>query len=128
MNILLDTHAFIWWNEGDARISTHLHRELRDPANTLWLSMASVWEMQIKSQLGKLQLQKPLHLLIEQEMQVNRLRLLSISLEDIYSLARLPALHRDPFDRIIVSQAIAGGFHLVTNDTNIRGYHVPVLW
>ena len=128
MNILLDTHAFIWWNEGDARNSTHLHRELRDPANTLWLSMASVWEMQIKSQLGKLQLQKPLHLLIEQEMQVNRLRLLSISLEDIYSLARLPALHRDPFDRIIVSQAIAGGFHLVTNDTNIRGYHVPVLW
>ncbi|HEY1082342.1 MAG TPA: type II toxin-antitoxin system VapC family toxin [Prosthecobacter sp.] len=128
MNLLLDTHAFIWWNEGDLRISPSLNTHLRDPANTLWLSMASVWEMQIKTQLGKLHLRRPLQELVEQEMQVNRLRLLSIGLEDIYSLGNLPMIHRDPFDRIILAQALAGGFHLVSGDANVQSYGVPIIW
>lgn len=128
MNLLLDTHAFIWWNEGNPRISTRLAGLLGDPNHTLWLSMASVWEMQIKSQLGKLVLRRPLQDLIKQEMDVNRLRLLSIGLEDIYSLGQLPMIHRDPFDRIILAQALAGGFHLVSDDANVQSYGLPTIW
>lgn len=83
--------------------------------------------MQIKTQLGKLHLQRPLKDLIDQEMQVNRLRLLSISLGDIYCLSNLPMIHRDPFDRIILVQAQAGGFHLVSNDAHVQNYGVPVI-
>lgn len=128
MNLLLDTHAFIWWNEGNPRISAKLAGLLGVPNHTLWLSMASVWEMQIKSQLGKLVLRRPLQDLIKQEMDVNRLRLLSIGLEDIYSLGQLPMIHRDPFDRIILAQALAGGFHLVSDDANVQSYGLPIIW
>lgn len=128
MNLLLDTHAFIWWNENNPRISSRLNGLLRDPGNQLWLSTASVWEMQIKMQLGKLQLQRPLRDLIDQEMNINRLRLLSVGLEDIYALDKLPMIHRDPFDRIIIAQALAGGFHLVSDDAHVKSYNVQVLW
>lgn len=128
MNILLDTHAFIWWNEDDRKISSEISLLLKDPANQIWLSLASVWEMQIKVQLGKLKLNRPLAELIEQEVRINRLRLLSISLEDIYHLNRLPMHHRDPFDRIIIAQAMAGGFQLVSDDSNVKRYEVNLLW
>jgi PIN domain nuclease of toxin-antitoxin system len=128
MNILLDTHAFIWWNEEDKKIPPSVSLLLKDPANQIWLSMASVWEMQIKIQLGKLKLKRPLSEFIDQEVRINRLRLLSIGLGDIYHLNRLPMHHRDPFDRIIIAQAMGGGFQLVSDDSDIKLYGLSLLW
>jgi len=128
MNLLLDTHAFIWWNEGDKKLPSKIDQLLRDRSNQVWLSLASVWEMQIKVQIGKLRLSRPLPDLIDQEIRVNRLRLLSISYDDILHLEQLPMHHRDPFDRIIIAQALTGGFHLVSDDSNMPMYDVPLLW
>ena len=79
MNYLLDTHAFIWWNESSARLPAHVRQALSDRTNQIWLSHASSWEMQIKVQIGKLKLSAPLADLIDQEIRVNHLRLLAIS-------------------------------------------------
>lgn len=128
MNILLDTHAFIWWNEDDKKIPSGVSLLLKDSANQIWLSMASVWEMQIKIQLGKLKLKRPLAELIDQEVRINRLHLLSIGLDDIYRLNRLPMHHRDPFDRLIIAQAMGGGFQLVSDDSDIKLYGLSLLW
>jgi PIN domain nuclease of toxin-antitoxin system len=128
VNYLLDTHAFIWWSEGSPKLPVPVQDALRDRSNQLWLSHASVWEMQIKVQIGKLTLGAPLAHLIQQEVDRNGLRLLAISMEDILRLDSLPLHHRDPFDRMILAQASAGGFHLVSDDSNFPAYGVPVFW
>lgn len=128
MNYLLDTHAFIWWSENSPRLPDSVREVLSDRANAIWLSHASVWEMQIKMQLGKLKLRANLAELIEQEIRVNRLRLLAVSYDDILRLGSLPMHHRDPFDRMILAQTLSGGFHLVACDSEFAAYGVPLLW
>jgi PIN domain nuclease of toxin-antitoxin system len=128
MNYLLDTHAFIWWNENSPKLPTQVRQTLSDRSNQIWLSYASVWELQIKVQIGKLTLGAPLADLIDQEIRVNRLRLLSISYDDILKLDSLPMHHRDPFDRMIIAQTLTGGFHLVACDSEFPAYGVPLLW
>lgn len=128
MNYLLDTHAFIWWNENNPRLPAHVRQALSDRTNQIWLSHASVWELQIKIQLGKLKLGAPLADLIDQEARKNRLRLLSISFDDILKLDSLPMHHRDPFDRMIIAQTLTGGFHLVACDSEFAAYGVPLFW
>jgi PIN domain nuclease of toxin-antitoxin system len=128
MNYLLDTHAFIWWNENSTKLPAHVRQTLSDRSNQIWLSHASVWELQIKIQLGKLKLGAPLADLIDQESRVNRLRLLSISYDDIMKLDSLAMHHRDPFDRMIIAQALTGGFHLVACDSEFSAYGVPLFW
>ena len=128
MNYLLDTHAFIWWNEGSPKLPVDVRQALSDRSNQIWLSHASVWEMQIKVQIGKLKLGAPLAGLIDQEIRVNRLRLLAISYDDIMRLDSLPMHHRDPFDRMIIAQTLTGGFHLVADDSEFPPYGVPIFW
>lgn len=128
MNYLLDTHAFIWWNEGSAKLPSHVRQALSDRENQIWLSHASIWEMQIKVQIGKLKLGAPLPDLIDEEIRVNRLRLLAISYDAIMKLDSLPMHHRDPFDRMIIAQTLTGGFHLVSDDGEFPPYRVPIFW
>jgi len=128
MNYVLDMHAFIWWKENSPKLPAHVRQTLSDRSNQIWLSHASVWELQIKIQLGKLKLGAPLADLIDQESRVNRLRLLSISYDDIMKLDSLPMHHRDPFDRMIIAQALMGGFHLVACDSEFPAYGVPLFW
>ena len=128
MKLLLDTHAFIWWDTGDARLSPAALAACRSPANTLHLSLASVWEMQIKKQLGKLSLRLPLAEILRGQQHHNSLALEAVLLDDILALETLPALHRDPFDRLLVAQTVRGGFHLVSNDPEIARYPVSMLW
>jgi PIN domain nuclease of toxin-antitoxin system len=128
MNYLLDTHAFIWWNESSPKLPAHVRQTLSDRSNQIWLSHASIWELQIKIQLGKLKLGAPLADLIDKESRVNRLRLLSISYDDIIKLDSLPIHHRDPFDRMIIAQALTGEFHLVACDSEFPAYGVPLFW
>jgi PIN domain nuclease of toxin-antitoxin system len=128
MDLLLDTCAFIWWDSGGGSLSPVASAALQDPANRLHLSHASLWEMQLKHQKGKLLLRKPLTEIIEEQCRQNGLLLLSIEPADIYGLSRLPFHHADPFDRLILSQARLRGFPVVTEDGEFPRYGVPIVW
>ncbi len=128
MDLLLDTCAFIWWDSDLTQLSPAATAALRDPANRLFLSHASLWEMQLKHQKGKLPLRKPLPEIIEEQCRQNGLILLSIEPGAIYGLGLLPPHHTDPFDRLILSQARVAGHTVVTDDGEFRKYGVPILW
>ncbi|MBV9299068.1 MAG: type II toxin-antitoxin system VapC family toxin [Verrucomicrobia bacterium] len=128
MKLLLDTHAFIWWDGDQSKLSAAALGACQSLANSLHLSLASVWELQIKMQLGKLTLRLPLADVLRDQQQQNGLALEPVTLEDILALSAVPTLHRDPFDRLIIAQANRRGFHLVTHDPELARYPVEVLW
>jgi PIN domain nuclease of toxin-antitoxin system len=97
MKVLIDTHVFIWWTNEPARLSPSVYTLLTDPTTEPMLSMVSIWEMQIKISLGKLALKSPLPELVEDEIERNKFRLMSIELSHIYTVASLSLYHRDPF-------------------------------
>jgi PIN domain nuclease of toxin-antitoxin system len=126
MRLLLDTHIFLWFITADARLSLGEQQAIRDGANEVYLSVVSLWETMIKYQLGKLPLpEAPEHFL---PVQRERHQITSLPLDEdsVRYLAFLPHLHRDPFDRILVSQALALGLTLMTHDSLIRAYSVPL--
>src|SRR5436190_8386345 len=127
MRLLLDTHAFIWWDSDPAQLSAAALAALRDPANAVWLSVASVWEMVIKSQLGKLTLRLPLADIVGQQ-QANGLQILPLALAHGLAVEGLPAVHKEPFDRVLVAQANVEGAELVSADPVMHQYPVRVLW
>jgi PIN domain nuclease of toxin-antitoxin system len=127
MKLLLDTHAFIWWDIRDPQLSATAQAAIREPANEVLLSVVSIWEMQIKSQLGKLPLRLPLSDIISQQ-QANGLQVLHATLQHVLAVDTLPAAHKDPFDRLLIAQAIEEGATLVTADTIFRQYPMPTLW
>jgi PIN domain nuclease of toxin-antitoxin system len=106
MRLLLDSHTLIWWTIFPERLSEKVSDLLADSSNDLLLSVASIWEMQIKVQLGKLKLDLPLPDLIESQKQTNNLQILPIELTHIWSLDGLPHHHRDPFDRILITTEV----------------------
>lgn len=128
MKLLLDTHAFIWWDSQSSSLSSKALAACTDPANELFLSLASVWEMQIKVQLGKLKLRAPLAGIIEEQERTNRIGILQIAIGHVFAVGKLPPLHRDPFDRMLIAQANEDGARLVSNDPLISQYPVKVLW
>ncbi len=128
MRILFDTHAFIWWDTDLSRLSQKVRDACVSPSNSLHLSIASIWEIQIKQMLGKLKLRTPLLTLIEEQRSRNGLIIESITLEDVAWLERLPPIHRDPFDRMIAAQGLRGDFDVVTVDENVRAYGVKFVW
>jgi len=128
MRLLLDTHAFIWMDAQRAKLSQAASAAILDPHNKIFLSMASVWEIQIKSQLGRLELRQPLTELIQEQQEDNSLQLLPIELEHIAGLAALDHYHRDPFDRMIISSAKCANMQLVSNDSAFNDYPVTLLW
>lgn len=128
MKLLLDTHTFIWWHEGDPRLSERAAELIRDESNLVRVSLASVWEMQIKIQLGRLRLLWPLPHLLQVEQHANRIRVLPIVRDDIFMLSHFPLHHRDPFDRLIAAQALRRNYQVVTHDPMFAPYGVPVVW
>jgi PIN domain nuclease of toxin-antitoxin system len=127
MKLLLDTHAFIWWDSDPGKLSAAALSAVCDPANEVWLSVASVREMVIKAQLGKLALRLPLADIIGQQ-QANGVRLLPVTLEHALAVEGLPPIHKDPFDRVLIAQANVEGAELVSADPVVRLYPVRVLW
>jgi PIN domain nuclease of toxin-antitoxin system len=127
MRLLLDTHIFLWFIAGDRRLPKSLRDAIRDESNEPLLSVVSVWEVMIKHQLGKLPLpQSPgIYLPIQRE----RHQIASLALDEasVARLSYLAPLHRDPFDRILISQAIQHELAIVTIDNLIRQYPVPTL-
>lgn len=128
MRLLLDTHAFIWLDIARNRLSESVQQAILDVKNELYLSLTSVWEMQVKIQLGKLSLNAPLSDTVASQQQANRIRLLPIELRHILALNNLPQHHSDPFDRLLISQAQVEKLTLVTRDSKIGQYDVPILW
>jgi PIN domain nuclease of toxin-antitoxin system len=127
MNLLLDTHIFIWWDSDPDQLSPPARALCEDESNTLFLSMASVWEMQIKHQLGKLTFHRPLAEIIQSQQLANGLQFLPIALTHIYALSVLPHHHKDPFDRLIIAQAQVEKLALVSMDAVFRQYKPDVL-
>ena len=128
MNLLLDTQVFIWLSLTPERLSERVTDLLMDETNLWFLSLVSVWEMQIKRQLGKLSLNLPLPELIASQQQTNGLQLLPIELNHIFTLENLPQFHRDPFDRLLIAQAITEQIPLLSIDTVFDHYPVQRLW
>ncbi|MEW6125432.1 MAG: type II toxin-antitoxin system VapC family toxin [Acidobacteriota bacterium] len=128
MKILLDTHTFIWWDSSKGRLSADALALCMDISNTLLLSMASVWEMQIKIQLGKLNLALPLEKIIKDQQQLNNLQLLPIELSHVLAHEKLPFHHKDPFDRMLIAQAIAEDIVILSDDSIFTTYSIKVRW
>lgn len=128
MTLLLDTHAFIWFDADHSRLSSRASRLLADPANVLLLSVASVWELVIKSLLGKLTLRDTVQNVVGEQVAKNAVRLLDIRVDHVFAVATLPPAHKDPFDRLLAAQAIAEGASLVTADSVFSQYPVPTEW
>lgn len=128
MRLLLDTHTLLWFAQGIEKLSSPVRELLIDANNELLFSVASIWEMQIKIQLGKLKLDLPLPDLIENQKQTNNLQILPIELAHIWSLEGLPNHHRDPFDRILIAQALAEKLPILSIDSVFDNYPVKRLW
>ena len=120
MRLLLDTHIFIWWDSNLARLSPAAAAALNDPANTLILSVASLWEMQIKINLGRLPLRLLLRDIVKEQQLMNGLRLLPVRAKHTFALDGLPHHHKDPFDRLLMAQAIAENMTVVSADSIFR--------
>ncbi|GCA75762.1 hypothetical protein MiTe_02598 [Microcystis aeruginosa NIES-2520] len=128
MQLLLDTHSFIWWSINSEKLSLTRQDLLFDRNNRLFLSVASVWEMQIKLQLGKLQLNPSLQELIKNQITINNLEILSIDLAHIWTLATLIHYHKDPFDRLLISQSITEIMPILSIDEIFDRYPVQRIW
>lgn len=128
MKLLLDTHTFIWWDSAPDKLPPQVLALCQDQANEMWLSVASIWEMQIKLQLGKLQLKLPLSEIIEGQQQINSVQVLPIILAHILALDGLPIPHKDPFDRLLVAQPIVESAVLVSGDKIFEQYPVQLFW
>jgi PIN domain nuclease of toxin-antitoxin system len=127
MRILLDTHTFIWYTEASPKLSSAALAVIEN-ADERYISLASVWEMQIKVALARLDLKQPLPVLISAECEQNDFHVLPITQDHIYRLADLPPLHKDPFDRMLIAQAQQENLTLVTVDEKIAKYAVQTAW
>jgi PIN domain nuclease of toxin-antitoxin system len=128
MRVLIDTHVFIWWTGASNQLSPLVRDTLTDPQTEAMLSIASVWEMQIKVSLAKLSFQTALPDLVNDEISRNRISLLSIDLRHIYELHKLPLHHRDPFDRLLIAQSMLEKLTLISIDEKFDAYGVDRLW
>jgi len=127
MKLLLDTHIFIWWADQPEKLSPAALSALEDEDNELVLSVASVWEMQIKIQLGKLKLSLPLKELVKNQQETNDLMVSPVALTHVLALDALPFHHKDPFDRLLIAQSISDGLTVVTADSQFSAYSVKLL-
>jgi len=128
MRLLLDTHAFLWFIEGNPKISPLARRLIENIENARLLSYASLWEIAIKASIGKLPLHEPFDTLIPAELHRNRIETLDFTIEHLSNLVEMPFHHRGPFDRLLVSQAIVEGIPILSADEVFDTYRVQRLW
>lgn len=128
MRLLVDTQAFLWWVDGGAKLSRKARGAIADPGNECLFSLASCWEMAIKVSLGKLRLEDPIDTFVPAQLSANRFSLLDISFRHTARVAKLAFHHRDPFDRLLVAQALEDGLAVVTADPVFLKYGVKRLW
>jgi PIN domain nuclease of toxin-antitoxin system len=128
LNLLLDSHAFLWFVANDPKLSIAAKAAIEAPTNRKWVSVASLWEITIKVSIGKLSLADPVAPFLVRELASNKFSTLDINIDHLAALSNLPFHHRDPFDRIIVSQAIADSISIVSTDVALDAYGVRRIW
>jgi PIN domain nuclease of toxin-antitoxin system len=128
MNLLLDTHAFLWFITNDSRLSAAALALIQSPANRRLLSLASVWEMAIKLSLGKLTVAQPFAQFIPEQLRLNRVELLPIQFSHAAVVATMPFHHRDPFDRLMAAQCQVEGLPIISHDPAFDAYSIQRLW
>jgi PIN domain nuclease of toxin-antitoxin system len=128
MNVLLDTHAFLWWAQDDPMLSQHAREVLGSGEVAVFFSVASVWEIVVKTSLGRLVFRQDPASVIGELLETNGFQVLPIHLRHALALAELPAIHSDPFDRMLVAQARSEGLALLTADRWIGQYPVDIIW
>ena len=127
MRLLLDTHAFLWFASGDRRLSRRARMAMESEQAELYVSAASVWEMAIKARLGRLTLPASIDRYMEEKV-AEGYRMTPVTWPQAAAVQQLPLHHRDPFDRMLVAQARAEGWPIVTRDRVFRKYGVEVVW
>jgi PIN domain nuclease of toxin-antitoxin system len=128
VKLLLDTCSFLWITTAQSELSSAARTVFESESNETYLSVVSAWEIVIKSGLKSLSLPEPAQVFVRRARMLHRIESLSLDEEAIVQLPRLPSLHRDPFDRMLVCQAIAEGMAILTPDELIRQYPVRTIW
>lgn len=124
MKYLIDTHILLWFCSDYQLLSQRIRRILLNRKNSLFVSLASIWEIAIKSSLGKLTLSVTIDQFVRTQIIKNDINILEIKLEDLYLVEKLPFHHRDPFDRLIIAQALNEGIDLISMDPVFKKYNV----
>jgi PIN domain nuclease of toxin-antitoxin system len=127
MNLLLDTHAFIWFVEGSFELSSKAKNAILDEDNVKYVCVVSLWEMSIKVAQGKLNLKSPFETVLD-DVYNNGFKLYDINFNHILKNTTLEWHHRNPFDRLLISQAIVDNFTVVTKDENFPSYPIQIIW
>jgi len=127
MRLLLDTCIFLWLISGDRKLTDSLRENICDPENEIFLSSVSIWESIVKYQPGKLPLPKPPGEYLPAQRKRHHISSLPLDEDSVVHLSNLPPVHRDPFDRMLICQAIEHGLTLVTADDIIRSYPVKTM-
>lgn len=128
MRFLIDTHVLLWFITDDSRLSSRSLEVVTDATHHVFLSVASLWEIAIKSSRGKLHLGRPFETLFPHQLEMNGISILPIEVEHLSTLTQLPFHHRDPFDRVIIAQAIHLGIPLVSKDSAFEHYPLERIW
>jgi PIN domain nuclease of toxin-antitoxin system len=123
MNLLLDTHVLLWWLDDNPTFSTNAKEVIADGRNVVFVSAVTIWEIRIKNTLGKLEIPDNFRKVLEQQ----TFEMLSITADHAHLIGTLPAHHRDPFDRMLIAQALFEGFTLVTRDSRFKRYRVSTI-
>lgn len=123
MNLLLDTHVLLWWLDDNPTLSKEARVVISEPTNIVFISAAVIWEIRIKQSLGKLKIPKN----FMTELEAQPFETLDITPEHAHKIISLSNYHRDPFDRMLIAQAIVERFTLITRDKNIMKYKVPCI-
>jgi PIN domain nuclease of toxin-antitoxin system len=124
----LDTHAFLWWNAGDERLSQRARQEIADPRNEIVVSVAIAWEIAIKAARGRLDLPEPAETYLPKRMSDDGFETMPIQLRHALVAASLPRHHADPFDRLLIAQAQVERLPIITSDVSISLYEVETVW
>jgi PIN domain nuclease of toxin-antitoxin system len=127
VNLLLDTQTLLWWRAANRRLGRRARQAIESGAATVAVSAASIWEIAIKSGIGKLRLRDPLGAWIPDALEQHGFRMLSVTVSHAAAVALLPPHHADPFDRLLIAQARLEGLTVVTSDTAFDDYDVEVL-
>jgi PIN domain nuclease of toxin-antitoxin system len=128
MKLLLDTHAFLWFVLGDSQLSGGARTLIADPANEKLISPASYWEIAIKISIGKYVLNEPYDAFLQRGIGGNGFGILPIEPRHVAALTTLPFHHRDPFDRLLIAQAMVEGIPLVSGDAALDAYPITRMW
>ena len=128
LSVLLDTHAFLWWVNGEKSLPRKAVKWITDETNVVYVSHAAVWELAIKARLGELALPEAAGAFVQKQCKLNRFQLLPMSLAAIAMVETLPSHHHDPFDRIMVAQCLEKDFPIISADVVLSKYRVSRIW